>query len=189
MGRILSILLFIIPIGFILGGENKFQVTVETDKTMITSEDYFVISIHIKNISKKQQILTNDHAENIIDFSEYYLFLYSNNENGTYEQILPGRYQYAIREPIDPIVLDPFQEHVMEINVIVKDVFMYDYYQHYDEDHSRITIIFEERDLFYPIPDYTNKLRIKFVVNSEIANPKNRLFSESNEIELQFIRE
>jgi hypothetical protein len=188
MRKILLVFMFVIPIGFVLGGEAIFQVTIEANKSIITPEDSFVISIHIKNISEKQRILTHDHAENIIDFSEYYLILYSINENGKYEQMFPGRYQRASREEMNPIVLDPAQEYVMKINAIVKDVFMHDYYQQYDEDHSRITIIFDEKDLFYPIPDDTKKIRIKFVVNSEIANPQNRLFLESNEIELQVIR-
>jgi hypothetical protein len=188
MRKILSILMFVISVGFVFGEGEIFQVTIETNKSVITSEDHFVISIHIKNITDEQRMLIDDYAENIIDFYEYYLIFYSINENGIYEQILPGGYQYASRDGVDEILLDPFQECVMKINVTVKDVFMYDYFHRYDEDHSRITMIFEEKDLFYPIPDYANKLWVKFIVNSEIENPQNKVFLESNEIELQFLR-
>jgi hypothetical protein len=178
----------IVPIGFISGEGEIFQVTLETNKSVITSKDSFVISIHIKNISDKRRILTQDHAENIIDYSEYYLILYSINKNGMCEQMLPEWYQYAPPEEMDPIVLEPFQEYVMRLGAAVRDDFFYDHSQDHYEDHGRITIIFHEQDLFYPIPEYTNKIRIKFAVDSEIANPQNRFFLESNEIELQFIR-
>jgi hypothetical protein len=162
--------------------EIPFQLSIESNHTIIKANKPFTIFLNVKNVSQDKQNINMNYFYN----KSWRLDITYINENNEYSRIKFGIYMHIQKILKNTVILNPYEEYTMEINGVLRmdsfvDMMTIDEKTKRFNIYTGYALVFENDGIYFPVLDNIDAVKIIFKINDGH-------FLESNEIKIMFLR-